>query len=95
MKSIQDSNDQLRSSLQKAHIDVLDAGNAAFDREKVCALCLYPVIDLSEIDFFKVVGNDHLVDMDKTEPSPTNDLIQEDRVVDSNPEVAGEHKDEE
>lgn len=34
MKSLQDSNVPLQISLQKSQIDILDAGNAAFDREK-------------------------------------------------------------
>ena len=58
-------------------------------------LCIYPDIDLFEIDFFKVVINGHLVDMEEVEPSPTDDPIQEDRVAVSNPGVRGEDKDEE
>lgn len=95
MKSLQDSNVQLQSSLQKDQIDVLDAGDAAFDREKAQALCLYPDIDLSEIDFIKVVVNGHLMDMEEFGPSPTNDPIQEDCTTVSNPEARGEDKDKE
>lgn len=51
MKSLQYSNVQLQCCLQKAQTDVLDAGDAAFDREKTQAICLYPNLDLSEIDF--------------------------------------------
>lgn len=73
MKSLQDSNVQLQSSLQITQIDVLDTGDAAFDRAKDQALCLYPDLDLSSIDFFKVVANGHLMDMEEAEPSPTGD----------------------
>lgn len=81
--------------MQKSQIDVLDAGDAAFDREKAQALCLYPDFDLSEMDFFKVLVNGHLMDMEKVDPSPTDDPIQEDCAAVSNPEVRGEDKDEE
>lgn len=87
IKSIQFSNVQLQSSLQKAQIDVLDAGNTAFNKAKAQALCLYPDLDLSQMDFFKVVVNGHLVDIEQVEPFLTNHMIQEDGATVSNPEV--------
>lgn len=60
MKSIQDSNEKLQSSLQKTQIDILDVDDATFDKEKAQVLCLYPDLDLFEMDFFKVVVNVHL-----------------------------------
>lgn len=80
----------MQSSLQKAQNDIFDAGDAAFDREKAQASCLCPDLDLSEMDFFKVVVNGHIVDMEEVEPSLTDDSIQEDCVAVSNPEVRGE-----
>lgn len=87
MKSLQDSNVQLQSSLQKAKIDVLDASNDAFDREKAQALCLYPDLHLTKMNLFKVVVNGHLVEMEEAASSPTDDSIQEDYIVVSNSEV--------
>lgn len=81
--------------MQKAHIDVLNAVDSSFHREKAQALCLYPDLDLSEMDFFKVVINAHLVYMEEVKPSPTNDPIQEYRAAVSNLEDEGEDKDEE
>lgn len=47
------------------------------------------------MDFFKVVINGHLMNMEEDEPSPTDNPIQEDSVAVSNPEAMGEDKDEE
>lgn len=47
------------------------------------------------MDFFKVVVNGHLVDMEEADLSPTDELIQEDCVVDINLDVMGEGKNEE
>lgn len=85
----------MQSSLQKSQINILDTDDAAFDRAKAQGLCLYPDLDLFEMDFFKFVVNGHLVVMEEADPSPTNDLIQEDRVINSNPEVVGGDKNEE
>lgn len=54
MKSIRDSNEELQISLHKAHIDVLNVCDAAFDRPKAQVLCLYPDLDLSKMGFFKL-----------------------------------------
>lgn len=47
------------------------------------------------MDFVKVVVNGYLMDMEEVEPSPNDDLIQEDCIVVSNLEVGDEDKDEE
>lgn len=75
MKSLQDSNVQLQSSLQKSQIDVFDAGDTTFDRAKAQTLCLYHDLDLSEMDLFKVVVNGHLMDMEESKPSHTDEPI--------------------
>lgn len=46
-------------------------------------------------DLLKVVVNGHLMDMEEVEPTPTDELIQEDCVVDSHPEDVGKDKDKE
>lgn len=53
------------------------------------------MLDLLEMDFFKVMVDGRLVDMEETESSPTNDMTKEDCVDDTNPEVVGEDKNEE
>lgn len=58
-------------------------------------MCLHPMLDLLEMDFFKVMVDGRLVDMEETESSPTNDMTKEDCVDDTNPEVVGEDKNEE
>lgn len=95
MKSTQESNDQLQKALQKSQIDVLDAGDDTLDSVKAQVLCLHPMLDLSELDFFKVVVDGRLVDMEETEPSPADDLAKEDCVDDTNHEVVNEDNNEE
>lgn len=75
----------MKISLKKGQIDVLDAGDAVFDRENAKTLCLYPDLHLSEMEFSKVVVNGHLVEMEEAKPFPSDDLIQEDCVAISNP----------
>lgn len=81
--------------MQKAQIDVLDAYNVVFDRAKAQALCIYLDLDLSDMDFLKIVIHGDLVHMEEAKPFPIDDPIQEDRDVVSNPEVEGEDKDDE
>ena len=46
------------------------------------------------MDFFKVVANGHLMDMEEVESSPSDDLVPEDHTTISNPGAGGEDKDE-
>ena len=76
----EDSRAELAGSLEKAQIDILSAGDIAFDRAKEQVLCLHPGLDISEIDYFKEVQDDRLMDMVEHEddnprmsPAPVND----------------------
>lgn len=67
INSLQDLNVQLQNSLQKAESDVLDTSDIAFDWSKSQTLFIYPELDLPEMDFFKVVVNGLLVDIEEAE----------------------------
>ena len=76
LKLSEDSWAELAGSLEKAQIDILSAGDIAFDRAKEQVLCLHPGLDISEIDYFKEVQDGRLVDMvehvdDNPRMSPT------------------------
>ena len=73
--------------MQRDQIEVLDASDATFDKAKSQTLCLYLDLDLSEMDFFKVVVDGHLVDREEVEPSLINDLVQDDRATVNNSEA--------
>ena len=66
------SNSELTESLKRAQIEVLSAGDEAFDKAKDQVLCLYPSLDLSEVDYFKVVQDVRLVDLEELEKTPSN-----------------------
>lgn len=91
MKSTWESNDQL----QKDQFDVLDVGDDAFDRAKAQVSCLHPDFYLCEMDFFKVVVDGRLMDMEETESSPADDLTQDDCADDTSLEVVDGDKNEE
>lgn len=84
----------MQKALQKAQIEIRDAGDEAFDREKAQVLCLHHGLDLSEMDFFKVVMDGRLVDMEETEPSPADDRSKEYRVDDISLKVVDGDKNE-
>lgn len=85
----------MQKALHKAQIDVLYADDDAFNKAKAQVLCLHPELDLSEMDFFKVVVDGRLIDMEEIEPSSTDDLTKEDRVDDINLKVVDVDKNEE
>lgn len=58
-------------------------------------MCLHPGLDLSKMDFFKVVVDDRLADMEETEPSPADDLTKEDRADKINPKSVDKDKNKE
>lgn len=49
-------------------MDLLSAGDEAFERAKAQALCLQPDLNVSEMDFFKTVMDGRLVDMEEASP---------------------------
>lgn len=59
-------NETLKKSLQDAQVDLLYAGDQAFERAKAQALCIAPDLDVSRMDFFKVVVDGKLVDMEES-----------------------------
>lgn len=65
LNSAQALNDKLNDSLKKSQLDVLNVGDLDFDKAKEQILCLHPILDLYELDFFKVVKDDPLVDLEE------------------------------
>lgn len=55
MKSTRETNNQLQKALQKSQIDVLDVVDDAFDKAKAQVLFLHPELNVSRMNFFKVV----------------------------------------
>ena len=58
-------NETLKKSLHEVHVDLLSAGDEAFDRAKAQELCLKPDLDVFEMDFIKTVVDGRLVNMDE------------------------------
>lgn len=58
-------NETLKKSLQDAQVDLLYAGDQAFERAKAQALGITPDLDVSRMNFFKVVVDGKLVDMEE------------------------------
>lgn len=61
-------NETLKKSLQDAQVDFLSAGDEAFERAKAQDLCIASYLDVSRMDFFKVVVGGQLVDMEEVSP---------------------------
>lgn len=95
MKSTQESNDQLQEALQKAQIYVLGVCDDAFDREKAQVFHLHLKLDLSELEFFKVMVDGRLVIMEETKSSFADDRTKEDHADDTNLIVINDDKNEE
>src|ERR1043165_2893541 len=73
---------ELKDALKKSQMDVLDAGDLAFDRAKAQVNCLYPDIDISEVDFFKTIVDGKLVEVDEDDSEAT--ISEENAKVDAN-----------
>lgn len=61
-ESLNKDNEELRASFQETQLEALSAGGEAFDRAKAQALVLQPDLNVHEMDFFKVIREDQLVD---------------------------------
>lgn len=61
-------NETPKKYLQDAQVDLLSAGDEAFERAKVQALCIMPDLDVSKMDLLKTVVDDQLVDMEEASP---------------------------
>ena len=73
---------ELKEALKKSQMGVLDAGDLAFDRAKAQVNCLYPDIDISEVDFFKAIVDGKLVEVDEDDSEAT--ISEENAKVDAN-----------
>ena len=62
---------ELKDALKKSQMDVMDAGDLAFDRAKAQVACLYPDMDISEVDFFKTIVDGKLVEADEEDSETT------------------------
>ena len=74
---------ELKDTLKKSQMGMLDAGDLAFDRAKAQVSCLYPDIDISEVDFFKTIVDGKLVEVDEDDSETT--ISEENANVDANP----------
>ncbi|KAL5081731.1 hypothetical protein RYX36_010152 [Vicia faba] len=60
----------LQQSLERSRMDMLNAGDVAFDQEKDQVMCLYLTLNISSVDFFKSILDGKLVDMEDVNGSP-------------------------
>lgn len=58
----------LKKSFQDARVDLISAGGEAFERSKAQALWIMLYLDMSKMDFFMVVVDGKLVDMEEASP---------------------------
>lgn len=61
-------NETLKKSLQDSQVDLLSAGDEAFERVNTQSLCIMPDMDVSKMDFLKTVMDGQLVDMEEVSP---------------------------
>ncbi|KAL5065755.1 hypothetical protein RYX36_027492 [Vicia faba] len=59
-----ESTEKLKQSLKDAQVDLLAAGDKAFERENVETLCLQPSLNVAEMDYLKFVVDERLLEMD-------------------------------
>lgn len=58
----------MKKYLQDDHVDFLAAGDEAFERAKAWASCIMSDLDVSKMDFFKIVVEGQLVDTEEASP---------------------------
>ncbi|KAL5052678.1 hypothetical protein RYX36_033360 [Vicia faba] len=63
----------LQQSLERSRMDGLNVGDMAIDREKDQVMGLYPTLDISSVDFFKIIMDGKLVDMEDVDGSSVTD----------------------
>lgn len=68
MDHARDLNGTLKKSLQDAKVNLLSTSDEAFYRAKAQALCIMSDLNVSEMDFFKTVVDDRLIDMKEASP---------------------------
>lgn len=61
-------NETSKKYLQDAQVDLLSAGVESFERAKAQALCISPNLDVSRMDFFKVLVERKIVYMEEASP---------------------------
>lgn len=61
----QNLNKTLKKSLQDIQVDFLSSGDEGFEMAKAESLCITPDLDVSKMDFFKIIVNEKLVNMDE------------------------------
>lgn len=71
--------------MQDAQVDFLSTGDESFEIYKAQYLCIMPKLDVSKMDFFKVVVGGQLVDMD--EASSETEGLKDVMVGDLTPEA--------
>ncbi|CAI8588137.1 unnamed protein product [Vicia faba] len=82
VKATKDSNDELHKALKKSQVDILSVGDEVFERTKEKVLCLHHGLDLSEVDYFKVVQDGRLMDLEEVvttipvEPNPEATVVK-------------------
>lgn len=57
-------NEALKKHLQDAQVDFISVRDNAFERAQAQALFIMPDLDVIRMDFFKIVVDEQLVDMD-------------------------------
>ena len=67
LKSTKTANDDLKEALNKSQMEVLSTMDKAFNRAKDQTLYLYLDLDLSQMDYFKVVQDGRLVDLEEVD----------------------------
>lgn len=65
LNTLKASNDQLKTSLKGAQLDILSSGDEAFEKAKAQALILQPNLTVDAMDFFKIVCDGQLMDPDE------------------------------
>lgn len=63
-KKLRESTEQFKLSLKDARVDLLSVGGKSFEIEKAQTLFLQQDLNVDKIDFFKVIMDDLLVNMD-------------------------------
>lgn len=65
MEKNQTLNETLKKYLQDAHVDLFSSDDEVFERVKPQALCIICDLDVSKMDFFKIVVDDQLINMEE------------------------------
>lgn len=94
MDAAHESRETIQKSFQEAHVDILSTGDLVFERAKAQALGLHPRLNVSEMDFFKIVMDGRLVNMVENESSLDSDVSKDGTVGEESLEIHEEEKNE-